>query len=72
MSGLTCEFCEDPAVFSVRVRDPEGVIEHHVCAKHAQELEMPVGTYVLDDTAYPSFATLAAAVEASESPVLRL
>ena len=62
MSSPTCEFCNQPALFTVRMSDPEGVLERHVCATHAQELELPVGTYVLGKTAYASFAKLAAAV----------
>lgn len=64
MSSPSCEFCNRPAVFTVRMSDPEGVLERHVCATHAQQLELPVGTYVLGKTAYPSFAQLAAAVAA--------
>lgn len=62
MSSATCEFCNRAAVFTVRMSDPEGVLERHVCATHARELELPVGTYVLGKTAYSSFAELAAAV----------
>ncbi|HEY2586280.1 MAG TPA: hypothetical protein VGI81_11005 [Tepidisphaeraceae bacterium] len=45
--------------------DPAGVLERHVCATHAQQLELPVGTYLLGTTAYPSFAQLVAAVAAT-------
>jgi hypothetical protein len=66
MSISTCEFCNRPALFTVRMSDPEGVLERHVCASHAQQLELPVGTYVLGKSAYSSFAELAAAVAGSD------
>lgn len=66
MSSATCEFCNRAALFTVRMSDPEGVLERHVCATHARELELPVGTYVLGKVAYSSFAELAAAVTSPE------
>lgn len=62
MSRDCCEFCSKPVVFTIRAQE-EGVIrERHVCVKHARELELPVGTYIFEDKAYSSFASMAEAV----------
>ena len=62
MSFDACEFCSKPAVFTIREDEQGTVRERHVCVKHARELDLPVGTYIFEDKAYPSFAMMAEAV----------
>lgn len=62
MSFTSCEFCSKASVFTVREDDLGVIRERHVCLTHARELDLPVGTYVFENKAYPSFERMAAAV----------
>ncbi|HEY2588642.1 MAG TPA: hypothetical protein VGI81_23070 [Tepidisphaeraceae bacterium] len=62
MLGVTCEFCGKAAVFVIREMEDGEARERHLCTKHALDLDLPPGTYILDNRAYPSFADLVAAV----------
>lgn len=71
MSGPRCEFCPNAAVFVIRQMESGEPRERHLCAKHALNVDLPPGTYILDNRAYPSFADLVAAVgKAADEPSL--
>lgn len=65
MPGQACEFCGKPAVFVIREMEGAEARERHVCATHALNVDLPPGTYVLENRKYDSFADLVAAIGAS-------
>ena len=62
MPVRTCEFCGKAAVFVIRQMEGAEPRAHHVCARHASNLDLPPGTYAFENPASAQFADLAAAV----------
>lgn len=68
MPGQACEFCGKSAVFVIREMEGAEARERHVCATHALNVDLPPGTYVLENRKYDSFADLVAAIGATPAP----